>query len=209
MNKFRFLFALFLLLSLSSCHRDNSEKLIRDAVDRQMETYPKSTLCDLYKNFFQDQFGPEHLIKDTTMAGNYLRKELSSFEEFDGALYEPTGYEGNFYRVNLSIIKLGLIDYETFFNAFIRSAKGIQPTPIEDWKIKWEKINVIIAEEYPDLENYAQDNAKIDSLLQSGHYVMHHSITFNKTYNFHYRIISKEIFEKDILPIIKNAQSNI
>lgn len=40
----------------------------------QMKTYPKSTLKDLYKNFFQDKFGPGHIISDTTSAGKFLKK---------------------------------------------------------------------------------------------------------------------------------------
>ena len=28
----------------------------------QMDNYPESRLIDLYKNFFQDKFGPGHMI---------------------------------------------------------------------------------------------------------------------------------------------------
>lgn len=76
MRKYGFL-TLFLLfcLCLSATEKKDFEKAVREAVSRQMQNYPKSTLKDLYKNFFQDKFGPGHIISDTTAAGNYLRRD--------------------------------------------------------------------------------------------------------------------------------------
>ncbi|MCC8095894.1 MAG: hypothetical protein LIP05_11390 [Tannerellaceae bacterium] len=121
------------------------EDAVRTAVERQITTYPKSTLKDLYKNFFQDKYGPGHIISDTTGAGNYLRRELSTMTSSDGELVEPTGWEGNFYRVNLSLIKEGRIPYDVFFDAFIRSVNGIEPPPVPVWKEEWENIEIIIS----------------------------------------------------------------
>ena len=97
MWKYGFL-TLFLLfcLCLSATEKKDFEKAVREAVSWQMQTYPKSTLKDLYKNFFQDKFGPGHIISDTTAAGNYLRRELASYTECTGEIAEPTGWEGNF-----------------------------------------------------------------------------------------------------------------
>ena len=110
MRKYGFLtlFHLFCLCLLATEKKD-FEKAVREAVSRQMQNYPKSTLKDLYKNFFQDKFGPGHIISDTTAAGNYLRRELASYTECTGEIAEPTGWEGNFLRVNLSVIKSGRI----------------------------------------------------------------------------------------------------
>ena len=101
---------LALIISLTSCNnkKDNN---IRTSILQQIVVYPKSTLCDIYKSFFQDRFGPGHLISDTTIAGLYLRKELSTMTESLTPDYEPTGCEGNFYRVNLSVIKEGKVPY--------------------------------------------------------------------------------------------------
>ena len=105
---------LLLCLSLSAAEKPDFETAVRAAVSRQMQTYPKSTLKDLYKNFFQDKFGPGHIIGDTAAAGIYLRRELASYTECSGDIAEPTGWEGNFLRVNLSVIKTGQIPYATF-----------------------------------------------------------------------------------------------
>lgn len=100
---------LLLCLSFPAAGQKDFDSAVREAVTRQMQTYPKSTLKDLYKNFFQDKFGPGHIISDTTAAGNYLRREMASYSEIEGAVAEPTGWEGNFLRVNLSVIKTGQI----------------------------------------------------------------------------------------------------
>lgn len=197
-----FLFISFMSFTAYSQH--SPEQQIREAVERQMQVYPRSTLRDLYKNFFQDRFGPGHIIHDTVSAGAYLKEELASREQFKGAYYEPTGYLGNFYRVNLSIVREGLVDYQTYFDVFVRSVNGIQPISVEEWKKEWELINSIISEMNLKLDNYAQDSIDIARMLKQGKYVMHHSRTFDEAYDLHYRIIDKELFENELLPLIRH-----
>ena len=59
-------FFCLLCLWVSAAEKVDFDKAVRTAVERQMQFYPKSTLKDLYKNFFQDKFGPGHIISDTT-----------------------------------------------------------------------------------------------------------------------------------------------
>lgn len=179
------------------------EQEIRKAVIEQMRAYPKSTLRDLYKNFFQDRFGPGHMISDTTVAGAYLREELATATRLDGQCYEPTGYEGNFYRVNLSLVKDGIVPYGVYFDAFVRSVNGVHPISVEAWKEEWRTIGSVISGMDLHLDGYEQDRQEIDSLLEQGKYVMHHSRTFIDTYDPHYRIMEKEIFNEEILPLIE------
>ena len=97
-----------------ACHKSDPtrERIIR-SVERQMERYPHSTLRDLYKNYFQDRFGPGHIIADDQAADRYLRYELENSTSFEGDDYEPTGYEEHFLRVNLRVIADGRVPYET------------------------------------------------------------------------------------------------
>lgn len=195
---------LILFMSLAAYSLQIPEEKVREAVRRQMQVYPHSTLRDLYKNFFQDRFGPGHIISDTASAAAYLKEELSSRRQFEGARYEPTGYLGNFYRVNLSLIKEGIVDYDTYFDVFIRSVNGIKPISVEEWKKEWGQISRVISEMNPKPDNYRQDSIEINGLLQQGKYVMHHSRAFNEAYDLHYRIIDKELFEEEILPLIEH-----
>lgn len=168
----------------------------------QLRECPESQLRDIYKNFMQDNYGPGHILKDTKAARAYLDSELAETTEYGGPLYEKTGYKGNFYRVNLSLIKDGIVPEDKYFDAFVRSVKGIRPPAIEDWKNEWK----LIEEAYEDLgitlENEEQDREEINDKLQSGNFVMHHSDAFNKASRFHYRIMSRKIFETEILPLL-------
>ena len=54
---------------------------MRSAIERQLVTYPESTLQDIYKSFYQEHFGPGHIISDTASARRYLMRELSEMGE--------------------------------------------------------------------------------------------------------------------------------
>ena len=179
------------------------ELAVKKAIDNQLAVYPHSTLQDLYKNFFQDRFGPGHLIPDTAKAGNYLRNELAAIDKASGAYYEPTGWEGRFYRVNLSVIKENLVPYHLFFDAFVRSVNQIVPVSIEEWKAEWIAIDSCIKTLNLNLSDYEKDRQAIFEMLERGEYVMHHSTLFETHYSPHYRIIEKTVFEKEILPFLQ------
>ncbi len=197
------LLAVAAMVLLISCNRANpTHTKIRQSVERQLELYPESTLRDLYKNFFQDRFGPGHIIADNTAADRYLRYELNAAEGLEGLDYEPTGYEGRFYRVNLGVIADGRVPYDKYFDAFVRSVNGIKPISIEQWRTEWHEIDSVIMSMGLQLENYSADRAEIKALIEGGDYVMHHSQRFNDHYQPHYRIIERTIFENEILPLL-------
>lgn len=179
------------------------EKEVQNAVKKQLEIYPKSRLQDIYKNFFQDRFGPGHLIADTTAAANYLRRELGSYSQCSGPVLETTGWEGNFYRVNLSVLKENKIPWQVFFDAFIESVNTIKAPLLNDWIREWNEIAVVIDNMNLNLPDYETDQLKINDLLSSGSYVMHHSKAFEEHYDPHYRIIRKDIFEQQLKKYIE------
>jgi hypothetical protein len=197
----------FLVLALTagllwSCRSADFETAVRTAVDRQMNTYPKSTLKDLYKNFFQDRFGPGHIIADTARSGAYLREEMASYTEIEGDAAEATGWEGNFYRVNLSVVKTGQVPYPVYFDAFVRSVNAIEPPSVAEWQREWEGIESVIRSMSLDLPGYEADRQEIEENLNRGEYAGHHSRLFEEHYAPHYRIISKKIYEEEILPLL-------
>lgn len=187
----------------TTTNAQDKAQLIRQAVQNQMTEYPLSTLRDLYKNFFQDFFGPGHLLSDTAAAGNYLRSELKSAKRFPKPYYEPTGYLGNLYRVNLKVITEGLVPYDVFFDAFVRSMNKITMMPLDEWKVEWRGIEDVIDSMSLNLPDYDADKAYIQSVLDSGKYAIDHSEVYEKTYEPHYRIIEKDIFKSELLPLIE------
>lgn len=201
-----YLTAVALLVVATACTGDDTRERIRQSVERQMERYPHSTLRDLYKNYFQDRFGPGHIIADEKAADNYLRYELENSATMEGDDYEPTGYEERFMRVNLSVIADGRVPYDKYLSAFVRSVNGIEPITIEQWREEWAVIDEVINEMQHNLPDYEADRAEIWALLERGEYVMHHSKLFEQHYDPHYRIIEREIFQREILPLIEQKR---
>ena len=168
-----------------------------------MERHPKSTLKDIYKNFFQDRFGPGHLINDTVAVRNYLQKELDSYTNNQGNAVEAIGWQHNFYRVDLSVIKRSIVPLNLLLNAFVRSANETKPISIEQWKKEWTAIEKVIRNMNLPIADYEKDLEEITTKLSNGIYMGHHSKIFNDEYAPHYRIISKEIYETEMLPLLK------
>jgi hypothetical protein len=176
---------------------------IAQAVRKQLEVYPESRLQDIYKNFFQDYFGPEHLIADTASAAEYLRKELDAYTQVKGAWFEPTGWEGRFYRVNLSAVKQKKLPLQLLFEAFTESAAHAATPPLSVWTTQWHEIEAVIDTLALNLPDYETDKDNLARILQSGHYAVHHSEAYSKAYDPHYRIVSKEIFDEKLKPYIR------
>ena len=203
----RFLPAIIIaLLSISSCSQGivNSEA-VRAAVSAQMESYPQSRLQDLYKSFFQDRFGPGHIISDRQSALDYILSELVSADTLMGPATDPCGWQGNYVRVNLSVVADGQMTAEELTDALIASAKEVTPGDIERWKKEWAEIEAIIEKTYPDIPDPKEDKERIAELLASGQYAYHHSAAYNAAYHPHYRIIAKDLLKLN-MPITVNLR---
>ena len=209
---YSFLGALLMLTACYGCSRTakgaasrgnpTAADSISEALDYQMRHYPASQYRDVYKNFMQDFFGPGHILADTAASGRYLRQELAEEGPFDGPLYEKTGFRGNFYRVNLSLIKDGTIQYDVFFPAFVESVQGIEPPSGEEWMKTWSLVDSVIREKGLRFYDEDKDRRDLNEQFAAGNYIAHHSQRFNDSVHFHYRIISRENFEKILLPMI-------
>ena len=198
-----FVFLSSVLMFSCSGPSDLSDQKIKDAVRFQLVRYPASTLQDLYKNFFQDRFGPGHMLADTSAAYDYVKQELAASDSLPGPYYEPTGSDGNFYRVNLSVIRQNLVSFELYAQAFSESVQNIVPPSQKEWSSEWTNILRIIRSMNLNLSHFEEDEQTIHQMLLEGEHVVHHSDAFIAAYDPHYRIISKEIFEQRILPLLK------
>lgn len=180
---------------------------IRIALVYQKSNYPASQLRDVYKNFMQDFFGPGHILNDTAASSRYLRSELAVTKQFDGPDYEPTGFRGNFYRVNIGLIADGTIPYDTFFDTFVNSVQGITPPDSVYWMNVWDSIDTQIGNMDWKFENEKADREALEEQFGKGDFIVHHSKAYNDAVNFHYRIIARDNFEKRILPLLKNRHT--
>lgn len=193
--------------SKSMVHSDSCRSLERAKIEEHLslilKKYPKMTLADIYKGAFQDYMGPAHIIPDSKTALFYIEKELQEADTLPGDYYTPCGWYGNYRRVNLRIIKEGLIGASDFAHAFARGATGVDSTRIAQWRDEWTKAMETISGRASEIEGFSADSAAIMEMLEKGEYVVHHSTLFNAAYRPHYRIIREDIFEKEILTLLK------
>ena len=181
---------------------------VRIGIENQLKEFPESRVQDIYKSFCQDNLGPEHLIPNPNAARNYLTTELDEYRQdlaeglyaMPTLRYYPVGDEGNYVRVDLSVILDGLIGPEEYLDAFVRSANNGVKKSHNEWKKKWADVERCIRRYYADIPEAEKDLAAIDELVKADNLIIHHSDTFGDIYHPHYRIIAKDIFEKEILP---------
>lgn len=191
---------LFLLCSLGLFGQGMDTLSVRIAIERQMTAYPKSTLQDIYKSFYQERFGPGHLIGDTALAGRYLMRELSELTEHSTVYYEPTGSDGRFVRVYLSAVADSLITADQLLDAFVRSANMDKGKEV-DWELDWRSIVDVITKYGIVLNDFDKDVEMLNEASRNRQAV-HHSRAYNEAYHPHYRIVERGIFEKELLPLM-------
>ncbi|MCE1199422.1 MAG: hypothetical protein LWW85_10675 [Marinilabiliales bacterium] len=162
-------------------------------IQLELALFPKASLQDLYKNYFQDAFGPGHLIPDKVKPAQYLLQELHEPHLFKGPLLQPLGIRHQFWRVNLSLVKNGIVPLPAMLEGLYLSAPKARNPQSENWIAEWQGIEEQIRELLPDLAHLEEDASRIRQTLAEGKFVMHHSSLFHTTYHPHYRIIHDDI----------------
>lgn len=144
-----------------------------EALKQYAARYPMAEPTDLYKLVFQDLYGPGHLLTDSLAAMRYISSEVAqmsdtAYPEYmrsidDGPfpLYEYTLCDSAFVRVNLVLVKRGVISLPELVSAVMRSTEGMVT---------------------PDSK-----------------FVMSHSAAFKAACDPHYRIVRRDIFEREFL----------
>ena len=196
--------AVFLLLLAAGCRPDP----VREAIAQQLELYPESRVQDVYKNFCQDQLGPGHLIPNLEAAKAYLLSELQAYrEDLDSARYArpaerfvQVGVDGNYVRVDLSVVLDSLVSAEALLDAFVRSANEGKTLSEDAWRAKWASVAKVLRRDFPGIPDAESELAAIDSLMGAGHLILHHSPAFSEAYHPHYRIVARDIFENELKP---------
>lgn len=196
--------AVILLITLFTVLSSQAQD-VQSFVSRQLQTYPKSRLLDLYKSCFQDFMGAEHLVVDHQRIKAYLDEELNSvtLDDLMPWIYEPCGIDSSYYRVSIRAVKEGLISEDMLLDAFICSANFFNRPSVDEWNERWHKMIGTIDGMQLNLPQYNKDRQFIDSVLSVGKYAISHSPEYREAYRPHYRIVERSIFEQEILPLIE------
>jgi hypothetical protein len=197
----KYLIISILTVMAFACTRPSQPR--EDFVRSYLQMYPEATLQDIYKGSFQDVFGPAHILTNRESVTQYIHQEIKSAESFEEHDYIPCGWQGNFLQVNLKVIADGRVPMEDFVDAFMASANGIDTTLTTTFIKDWQQIQQAVRNVHPQLEGFQEDSTLLSHLLKEGKYVVHHSHKFNEHYHPHYRIIRRDLFEKNILSKLK------
>jgi hypothetical protein len=200
MRRFTLLPLLFVLFILPAAAQDYAQ-----AVRRMQHDYPEMRLQDVYKSFYQDRFGPGHMVSDSAAVYQYLQRELQQPDN-PRVLFEPTGAQGRFYRIHLANVQKGYITAEELNRAFIQSANrvvsrqayfdsdSLHLADTLSWTQEWHEIVAAIEKAKLKFENYESDKQMIEEMLATeGDVPVHHSRAFNEAYHPHYRIVRAEL----------------
>ena len=193
-----FLFCFIEILSKSSNEIDLS--ILRE----QIENHPNQTLQDVYKSCYQDEYGPGHLISNESSAINSLFQEINSIEKdySPTTLIEKTGIYGNYLRVDLTLVRDGIVPFFVLFRALKISATIGGQKSDKNWDKIWNEIAQAIIDSDIRFENFEEDLDRLEKISKSDDKVVHHSEMYEDTYHPHYRIIEKNVYNDVIKPYI-------
>ena len=196
---------ILIILSVKIIGKNNELKKDLSILIEQIKNHPNQTLQDVYKSCYQDEYGPGHLIANESSSMNYILEEINTMEKGYNppTLFEQTGLDGNYIRVDLTLVKDGTIPFFILFKALLISADIGSKKTDEGWADIWSSIVDEIKKSSLEFPNFEEDIKNLDVISKSEDKVVHHSDLYENTYHPHYRIIEKNVFEKYIKPFIK------
>ena len=188
-------------MCLGAFTENSDNKRIEVAVRTLISQYPQATLQDVYKSFYQERFGPGHMIPNVENARNYLMSETEQATENTGAYYEPTGSEGKYVRIYLNAVSDGKISAEQLLDAFVESANHVEPRN-DKWADEWNEIVGVIEEKNIPV-TMSEELKQLLKECSEKEEAVHHSETYEKAYRPHYRIVEHNIFEKNLKAMLE------
>ena len=171
----------------------------------QLKNHPNQTLQDVYKSCYQDEYGPGHIISDEQSSLNYLVQETNTMEKDYNpvTLFERTGLDGDYVRVDLSLLQNNTVPLFVLFKSLLISAQiGAQKTD-DGWPDIWSNVVEEIKNAGLEFPNFEEDVERLSEISKSDDKVVHHSDIYEETYHPHYRIIEINVFKEFIEPFIK------
>lgn len=193
----RYIFWLCLLVSFVGCSSSADESLWRDQILLFYRRYPGAQLEDIYKVLFQATFGPGHLGSDSSRIAAGIVHELGGiFPDSSAALIEPISPDSDYVWINLKKFKHLGFDPEYLVGAILLSSREAD-VDTSLFMEKWKLVGRLVAEgklkfdmnRYREFTGYVRDNA---------YPVIHHSDSFIRKYDPHYRVVKLKIWKKVI-----------
>ncbi|MBN2220365.1 MAG: hypothetical protein JW697_08825 [Kosmotogaceae bacterium] len=167
---------------------------IVELASHELDLHPAAQLVDLYKLFYQGTFGPKHIMEDQAVALRFLAEEIDC-DDFDQVLWQDVSYMENFFRINLVIVKNRQILIDDLFRALVASSRIGAVLSQDEWKEEWYRIDGVLRDSLPE-EIFAPESSMVVKEAVEGGRFVHHSASYKRSYHPHYRVISREWFER-------------
>ena len=167
---------LFLALSLFTFHFSHFHAQCGEALLAYAKKYPAAEATDLYKLVFQDLYGPGHLLTDSAAAMRYISTEVAEMDD--------AAYPNELHSINDG--PFPLYEYTLCDSNFVRVNLVLV-------KRGWFSLEHLVSAVLRSAQGLPTPDPK---------FVMSHSANFKAAYNPHYRIIRRDIFEREFLDVI-------
>lgn len=160
-------------------NREQAEVLIK----QEFRLFPKATMADLYKLFYQACLGTKHGEGRKAKFEKALFKELKQIN--DESIIYPS-YSINYIypiaRVSLYDVLNKKVELDELVENFFRLRHLDLLMNLDEWQAEWRELEQLILQLKPKIvQDLPQD------CLTSG-VVPHHSEIYTKEYNPHYRL---------------------
>ncbi|MCD4820160.1 MAG: hypothetical protein K8S23_15875 [Candidatus Cloacimonetes bacterium] len=157
-------------------------------INNQQKYFPHSIFQDYYKLFYQAYFGPDHFNDSPEKVQNLINFELQKSDYHllkRIPVYKLQLYE-TFFRIDLVLIKSGILSLNELTEAFINSCHDIRETEMDKWDDIWKEVIIQLSQK--NISFTRNESQQIQKL--------HHSQKYMKNYYPHYRLINEEEFIK-------------
>lgn len=166
---------------------------------REYNLFPKGEIQDYYKLLYQSVFGAEHMVESYDKCLDSIYREMSTLEEKDvEPIYYDIGLDTPVVRINLSKCKAEGIPAELIARAFFYGAQKYRNKYSTNFELVVRMLVDTLAKKpfKKEEEKLAEFYTGIERLKFPA---IHHSVTYLKLYNPHYRVIPLDIWEKAIV----------
>ena len=114
----------------------------------------------------------------------------------------------------MSLVKYEKIDFDEYFDAFIKSSRDVEIIKQMSFLSRWENIVFAIRKMYNmDIEGdhmlagFTDDMESLKEMHKKDQYLCHHSDQYKKAYNPHYRLIHSDFMPKALdISAVKHAR---
>lgn len=152
-------------------------------IEQELSLFPKSTLTDIYKLFFQNSCGSNHFFKSITEIKSSMEKEITKMKKlsFSYPTYDIS-YILPVKRFSLKDIYYNKFDVNFVADRFFALSINEMSLNSSQWEKEWSEISLLTLTIKKDIVNDLNET-NLDYSQAT-----HHSSIYKENYHPHYRI---------------------